>query len=363
MEALILNTKFEVVSVVDVFESFIWTDRYRECGDFELYLAYNYNLMQFLLPDNYIVIEESDRTMIIEQCSIDTDSETGIHLTVTGRSLESILDRRIVWGQMNLVGNFQDKIEQLMNNCIINPSDSNRKIENIVFKRSTDERITALKIDAQYTGDNLYDIIQTTCEERGVGFKMVLTEDNKFEFSLYVGEDRTYDQSKNAYVEFSPSFDNILNSNYLESKKSYKSIAFVAGEGEGSARKTISVGDSTLTGMERRELFVDARDISSNVSETNSAGESVSKTLTTTEYNALLTTRGEEKLAENVTVCSFEGEADATGMFKYGVDFNIGDTVQIVNEFGMEGSAVISELIISQDSNGISIYPTFDNVL
>lgn len=363
MEALILNQKFELVTVVDVFESFIWTDRFRECGDFELYMAYDSYLMQFLMPDNYIVIEESDRMMIIEQCSIDTDAETGIHLTVKGRSIESILDRRIVWGQINLVGNFQDKIEELMNTCVIKPSDSNRKIDNIVFKRSTDPRITGLKIDAQYTGDNLYDIIQTTCEGRGIGFKMVVNKDNQFEFSLYVGEDRTYDQSKNAYVEFSPSFDNILNSNYLESKKSYKSVAFVAGEGEGSERKTVSVGDTTLTGMDRRELFVDARDISSNVSETNSAGENVSKTLTDSEYKALLTTRGTEKLAENTTVCSFEGEADATGMFKYGVDFNIGDTVQIVNEFGMEGSAVISELIISQDANGISIYPTFDNVI
>lgn len=363
MEALILNQKFELVTVVDVFESFIWTDRFRECGDFELYMAYDSYLMQFLMPDNYIVIEESDRMMIIEQCSIDTDAETGIHLTVKGRSIESILDRRIVWGQINLVGNFQDKIEELMNTCVIKPSDNNRKIDNIVFKRSTNPRITGLKIDAQYTGDNLYDIIQTTCEERGIGFKMVVNKDNQFEFSLYVGEDRTYDQSENAYVEFSPSFDNILNSNYLESKKSYKSVAFVAGEGEGSERKTVSVGDTTLTGMNRRELFVDARDISSNVSETNSAGESVSKTLTDSEYKALLTTRGTEKLAENTTVCSFEGEADATGMFKYGVDFNIGDTVQIVNEFGMEGSAVISELIISQDANGISIYPTFDNVI
>lgn len=359
MEAYILNTKFEVVAVIDVFESFIWTDRYKECGDFELYMGYEQNVMQYLLPDNYVVIEESDRVMIIEQCTIETDTETGIHLTITGRSLESILDRRIAWGQVNLVGNFQDKIEELFNDCILNPSDENRKIENVIFTKSTDSRITELTIDAQYTGDNLYDIIQTTCEERGVGFKMGLTADNKFEFKLYMGLDRTYEQSENSYVEFSPSFDNILNSNYLESKKSYKSIALVAGEGEGSERKMISVGDDSLTGLNRRELFVDARDISSTVSGTNTSGEYASVTLTNDEYNALLSARGEEKLAENIEVCSFEGEADTSTMFKYGTDYSIGDRVQIVNEFGIEGTAVISELIISQDSNGISMYPTF----
>ena len=37
MEVWILDTDFSSVSVLDTFESLIWTDRYREYGDFEIF--------------------------------------------------------------------------------------------------------------------------------------------------------------------------------------------------------------------------------------------------------------------------------------------------------------------------------------
>ena len=39
MEVLVLNTEFESVAIIDTFESLIWTDRYYEAGDFEIYTA------------------------------------------------------------------------------------------------------------------------------------------------------------------------------------------------------------------------------------------------------------------------------------------------------------------------------------
>ena len=87
-----------------------------------------------------------------------------------------------------------------------------------------------------------------------------MNDKKQFVFKLYAGADRTYAQTENPYVVFSPKFENIANSNYLESKKEYKNVALVAGEGEGAERKTTSVGEGS--GLERRELFVDARDIS-----------------------------------------------------------------------------------------------------
>lgn len=49
--------------------------------------------------------------MIVEKIQITSDTEDGNHVTVTGRSLESILDRRIVWGQKLLSGNLQNGIK------------------------------------------------------------------------------------------------------------------------------------------------------------------------------------------------------------------------------------------------------------
>ena len=57
-----------------------------------------------------------------------------------------------------------------------------------------------------------------------------------------------------------------------------------------------------------------------------------------------------------------EGEVEVTRLFKYGEDFFIGDIVQIANEYGNEGSAYISELVISNSEEGLSIYPTFKTI-
>lgn len=83
---------------------------------------------------------------------------------------------------------------------------------------------------------------------------------------------------------------------------------------------------TTPTGLYRRELFVDARDLQS---QSESGGEA----LTPEEYAGVLTTRGLEKLAENQLVRSFSAQVrtqDAT--YQYGRDFFLGDKITVTDE-------------------------------
>lgn len=352
MDLLVLNKSLDVIAIVDVYESIIWTERYYEYGDFELYTAMTQDLLNYIKTDNYIQRVGSDRVMIIEEIRIDTDSETGNHITITGRSLESILDRRVIWSQTTISGNLQNGIKKLVNENIISPSKEERKISNFIFKDSTDSQITGLTVEAQYTGDNLYDVISKVCEEKSIGFKVSLNENKQFVFELYAGADRSYEQTNYPYVVFSPNFDNIINSNYLESKENLKNVALVGGEGEGTARKYLAIGNTS--GLDRRELFVDARDISSE-------GED-GQTLTTEQYNELLKQRGNEYLADYTDLVSFEGAVETNIMYKYGVDFFDGDIVQIANEYGHEAKVRILEVVISENEEGNSVYPTFKTI-
>lgn len=352
MELTVLNTNIDAVSIIDVYESFIWTDRYYACGDFELYTSMTDTILKYIRQDYYVQNRDSEHVMIIEKLRITSDVEDGNHITVTGRSLESILDRRIVWGQKTIGGNLQNGIQTLLNENVISPSDTSRKISNFIFEASTDPAITSLKIDAQYTGDNLYDVISKICSERSIGFKVTLNDNKQFVFKLYAGADRSYDQEINPYVIFSPKFENIINSNYVESKSALKTVTLIAGEGEGSARRYTTVGGGN--GLNRRELFTDARDVSSDI------GNGV--TLTNAEYIAQLQQRGREKLTENTDVTSFEGQVETTVMFKYGEDFFNGDVVQIANEYGHETKARIVEIVMSEDEEGSSVYPTFKTI-
>ena len=352
MDLTILDTDKTPLCVLDVYNSFIWTDRYSKYGDFELHASMNEDLLQYLKQDYYITNANSEHVMIIEKLLINSDTENGNTITVSGRSLESLLERRIVWKRTTLSGNLQNSIKKLLTENVISPKDSNRKIEDFIFEESTDSAITELTIKGQYTGDNLYEAITSICQENNIGFKVTMNNLNQFVFKLYSGVDRSYGQSVNPYVVFSPNFENIIESNYIESKMALKNVALIGGEGEGTARKYTSVG--TASGLDRRELFIDARDVRSEDDNGNSIPEAV--------YLEQLRQRGREKLAENVDVVAFEGEADVSAMFTYGVDFFMGDIVQIANEYGHETKSRIVELISSESEEGVSTYPTFEYV-
>lgn len=352
----LLNTDLDSVSMVEIYESLIWTERYQEYGDFELYAPVTSDILSLFKQDYYLENRESDQVMIIEKIVIETDAEAGNHVTITGRSLESLLDRRIIWGTKTLNGNFQNGIRTLLEESIIKPLDGNRKISNFIFEESTDPLITSLTIDVQYTGDSLYKVISDLCKEHDIGFKVTLNDYKQFVFKLYAGTDRSYEQVDNPCVVFSPNFENLINSNYIESKSAMKNVTLVGGEDRDvdgvKTRHYVTVGSAS--GLGRREMFTDARDIQSDDGDGN--------TLSDAEYDAKLDARGNEDLTENKSITSFEGEIETTLMFKYGEDFFNGDIIQIANEYGHEAKARILEVVTTEDESGLSVRPTFSTI-
>lgn len=352
MELLIMDENFAGVSTLDIFESLIWTDRYYACGDFEIYMPCSEKMLSTLKQDMYLYLRESEHIMIIEDIQIDTDVEDGAHLTVTGRSLESILDRRVIWNLTTLSGGLQAGIKQLLNENAISPSDPARAIPNLIFEDSTDSKITNLSLNAQYYGENLYDVICEICESNEIGFKITLNESNQMVFALYAGTDRSYEQTENPYVIFSPGFDNLLNSNYISSKKTLKTVTMITGEGEGSDKKkaVAECSNGAGSGLNRREMHTDA----SGISQTD--GEN---TISDEAYTALLQRQGVDELAQNTRTESFEGEVSSGRTYTYGTDYFMGDIVQNVNEFNIKATSRVTEYIMSQDESGIERYPTF----
>lgn len=348
MQGLILDTNLNTVAVVDVFESLLWVDRYCGYGDFEIYMPANDVVLNNFQLEFYIWMKASNRIMIIEDRQITSDPENGDFLIVTGRSLESILERRVIWDYTELSGNFQTEMERLLNENIINPTDTDRQVPNLYFATSTDPLITELTIEAQlYRTDTLYNVISILCEVNNIGFQISLNDSGDFIFEFVAGVDRSYNQAVNSFVVFSSKFENLIGSNYFESTKALKNIAIV----EGTNQIVVVSADSGLeTGMARREVFVDATDVLDTVD---------SVPLENQTYLERLEERGEEELAKTRDITSFEGEIDATQLFKYGTDFFVGDIVQITNQYGLEARSRVIEVVRSQDLSGEFIYPTF----
>ena len=343
-----LNKELDIVEVIDTYSSIIWTNRYYECGDFELYTLATPHLIEILREDYFLIREGYEgNAMVIESISITTDAENGNYMTVKGRCLKSIVYRRIIWSQTNLTGKVSKSIERLLNENLINPSDESRRIDNfeISFLFENDERI-----ETQFTGDNLGESITAICKSYGLGWNVELDiEKKKFYFVLYVGTNRSYEQTENPWVVFSNEFENLLTTNYTFDKSNYKNVAKVAGEGEGTLRKSTTLGDSR--GMDRFEVFIDANDISSNEGE-----------ISESEYNTQLVERGKEKLTELTVTENFEGETiDYSNVFEK--DYFLGDIVEVVNEYNMEAVTRVVEVIESVDETGKYTIPTFSSYL
>jgi hypothetical protein len=354
MDIYVLNDNFERVGIIDNYTSLIWNTRYYTPGDFELYVAADNRILELINNNTYLVRdkdmqgEEYRNVMIIDKPNIDlqTDVENGDYLTVTGKCLKSIVARRVVIHQTIMSGNITDCVNRLLSENIINPTDTKRKINNFTFDTSNTFNVS---LSMQATGDNLAELFTEMLQNYGIGWDVYI-KNGKFVFYLYKGVDRSADQSENPRVVFSYEFDNLLTSDYKEDVSTYANVAIVAGEGEGVERKKYETGDSSATGLNRFEVFVDARDMSTNEGE-----------ISTSDYNIMLAEKGNETLSELQKVITFEGEIDATRNYVLNRDFYLGDMVQVINEYGISKSTRIIEIIEADDENGESIIPTFSD--
>lgn len=340
---------FQIQTVIDTAVSIIWVTRFNTAGEFELYLRASSEMFKAFysyMHDVLITRNDSETVMIVDAIDLTTDAENGDFLTITGKSAEGILGRRIIPKQTNFTGTAENCIRQFITENVIDPVNEKRKIDNFLLAAAQGYTET---INKQVTGKNLLDVVSEICAAYDYGFRVTFDGTN-FTFAMYKGVDRSTGQLENPQVIFSPDFENIGNTSYKYDKEPFKTAAYVAGEGEGSNRKIYLVNYQSAAGLWRREIWVDAR----NTSSTTDDGE-----LTPEEYNAILNEQAKEALRENIYKLGFNGEILNVNAYTYGVDYGLGDTVSIINEYGIKGTATVNEITEVEDETGYRLIPTF----
>lgn len=375
-ELYILDSNFNTLTFIDEYISLIWNERYNEAGDFELILPKSSPVIPYMAMNNYLWSADSDKLMIIENYKTQSDILSGDEILYSGRSLESILDRRIVWQQTTVSGKVQDVIRKLLNDSIIfqkkngnvwidEYETSDRRIENFRFEPNSDAKLAEITMpEAQFTGDNIYEVINTITKLYKVGYEIYLNPTtrewideetgehyqytaNQFIFKLYLGVDRSSKQTTVPQIEFSENNENLLSSLTTILGDTYRNVALIAGEGEGLSRRTKTYG--TETGLTRRELFVDARDISSN-----------DGAISNDSYLKLLEERGKEKLKDYEVKKETDTDVDTNNqLYELGVDYMLGDVVENVDSFGIRSRSRITEITTSITPSEISMHPIF----
>lgn len=336
------------VGIIENPTSAIWTRRYQKPNDFELYFPATAETLALLADDFYITRDDAPEVMIVEHIQILTSAEDGNYILVSGRGAESIIGRRIVLEQTSVSGRVDAAAYRLIRENAVAPADPARALPLTMLAPD----VSTATARAQYTGTNLLEAVEGICKAHGLGFRCVgdATEEGvALRMELLAGTDRSEGQEARSPVIFSAEYENLLSSSYVMDTTNYKNVAIVAGEGEGKARKRATYGSAS--GMARREVFVDARDLSTNEGE-----------ISASDYTAQLVARGAEKLAEHALSEAFDGEMETSNTFALDVDYTLGDVVTVENEYGIRKNVRISAIMEAWDAEGYTAVPNFENV-
>lgn len=391
--------------------SFIWTDRYCECGDFEMEVPYTANNERFYRVDQIVTCNLSRKKMIIETIKISISDENGKRMLLSGRSWESILDRRVVamsqvydndffndnkfiraFEQIFTVTFGSGNQAQVLTSTSSDPNSKeykDAKIQN--NKRSTAIKVAAgadpkghiskANINIEATNKTVLELLQDYCSAKDFGFELI---DNTCR--IYDGYNRS--------LEFSLEKGNLSSADYSASKQNYKNVIYVQGEEYTATNGKYTVNGVTyyveeleegkalvLTPTEAGEydeaIYYRAEvDLAgaSGLNRREMAVES-SKALgqnSNPKYIARLQSEGRVELLKNhrweiQTSCEIVHDPNMI----YMVDYYLGDLVNVsfdaiynIMDKSGSGKAVknikmrVNEFTISHSESGLDLYPT-----
>jgi len=356
MELLRLdNNTLEPRWILENYKSLIWTERYFELGEFKL--VYEKPMFYQMPPGEgpaayqppsigeYLACTESPAIMKIE--SVDaTQQENGtFQWTLSGRSVEAILEQRTTMLASNPQKEYWTRTGSAGGNASV-------LINSIVSQGlgygGAADNITELDTPVQSGGPNvtskvkqgsLYTRVREILTPYGLGFFIRRNATTKkLQLEIYNGLDRTSTQSSRPVVAFNVEAGDFAESTYLRSIKEDKATAYVRGR---TMSRIIGSPDSGLT---RKVVYVDASDVQPDDGD---------------EFT-ILGERGQAAIDAAIEVQMFDGKLQPNNQFVYERDYKLGDIVQIDSYVhGYHAKARVIERILSADVNGVRTYPTF----
>lgn len=354
------NLTISLEAICDSFSSLLWDIEYYQCGSFEVYIAAN--------PQNIAVFQtgrivgrddDNEHFGIIESVKIETDTENGDYLTVTGRFLMCLLERRIIYPTCSFTKqtSYSDIVHSVISQNVL--CNDNRRIPGLSLGTVIGacwEKTATLQVSY----DNLMDWIHTICEKIGgtANIRLVKSNGEKYRMVLDLSEgiDRSIEQDENPHIIFSDAYSNLLSFSYAEDLSIQRNFTYILGKGEGEQRKrtTYFEGDEPSFLM-RYEVYADAKDMADEQQEN---GET--KPIPEEEYIELLKERGKEKIVLPLTAS--ESQIAVQSMqFTYNIDYFVGDYVTVEHQrFGLiQPKIQLIGMIESFDQNGRNLTPTF----
>jgi microcystin-dependent protein len=257
--------------------------------------------------------DEGDLVFLIEQiASVAEGSTRNDEMTVTGRSLEGIaMAERLVEPPAGESHDRQTAVaaETAMKHYLrahaADLAAPARQVPGLVVAADA-ARGPTVTVNGRY--QSVLDLVREIGLLAGLGGEITYDPGSgDFVFDVVVGADRT------ASVFFDFAFETLERWEELDSVIDAKTVALVAGQGEGTARDLVTRwSGAEPAGFDRREAFLDARDVE--------LGETT-----------VLAQRGDAYLAATAGETSLEADVHQYGGFRYREHWDVGDVVTVRN--------------------------------
>ncbi|WP_346206825.1 siphovirus ReqiPepy6 Gp37-like family protein [Caldifermentibacillus hisashii] len=356
----VITQDFQLLTEIDSYSSLQVVRRWHGIGELELrinrYMKDTHLLQRGVL---LIVGGQLHKVYMIKhkEIELDENGKATENWLIKAPALKSVLGQRITvppshTAYDNKQGTAEEVMKHYVKNNAVNPVDVNRIIPNLVIADDLN-RGNNLSWRSRYK--NLAEELEEQSLASGLGWNVYLDiQAKKWVFDVLEGRNLTASQSDLPPVIFGPQFDSLKTLNYSESELNYRNTAYVAGQGEGVDRRVIELGDST--GIDRHELFVDARDVSEETEGENPQPRPEQDIIND------LTARGNRELEKMVQEKYLEGQILTKSPFIYEKDYDLGDIVSIQNkDWGVTMDARITEIKEIYEANGFQLEAVFGN--
>lgn len=326
-----------LLGVMENQTSLVWKRKYYEPGTAELYTPLTSENLKLTAIGNLIWMKGEDECAVIEDRVVE---ESWLHnrIIVTGRFISSYMDRRLIRPKLTFSGKTEVAMRRILTEAYPIP-----RVELGALQGFTES------VSFQATYKNLLTYETKLAKSSGLGYRFRPDfSEKKIIFEVYRGVDRSFSQSRTNRVIFSEMYANLENTVLRENEMLFKNCVYIGGEGSGSERIVESYG-TEHSGLDRRELFVDARDLSRD-------------DMTEAEYRQVLLQRGHEKAADYERSSSIECDTDANANFIYKVNYDLGDIVSIRKQaWGITVDLRITEIHEVYESGKMKVVPIFGN--
>lgn len=390
MDLYTLNENFIAKDVVDEYVSAIWTERYAAAGDTQIVVPATTTMLKRLQEGTYLGLRGSKEVMLLETQSV----EDGL-LTVVGKSLVKYLDERYTWfanpetsEASSRVSDYTDKtkkpgefIADVVNKTVIAPLTFSSGYAPAALEWDDDAipNLTLGPVDSSGTVQMLtapigplYSSIQPLAEQNNVGISLYLASADPLtgfalKFTTYQGVDRTSDQDVNDLIRLSPNMETLSGVKSLSSIDGYKNVVYVYYQGIVTVH--YEEPDHIPEGMARRVLVHDAEGapLATGTYTAYGVGGGVVSRFTRTyvspeDIAAFRAQQAKDALANHNHIHAIDGQTSPENDFVFGIDYGLGDLIELESFVGVISKARITEYIRTEDKTGERQYPTISVV-